>query len=111
MTISSFFLTLRGIIGPLPTFICTTSYFIMKVTGITLCMGIFAAKATKFAFIAVFQTIPIMNDNLISFIICSNISMIALYCCIIDTFFLEQGSTNFEVIQINVNCIYCAIPY
>ena len=58
--------TLRFLIGPLPYFLCSLHVFAKNVIFINFFLILLAMSFTKFAFVCIFKSIPIMDDNFLS---------------------------------------------
>ena len=95
--IPGFAFNLRAIVGPLPGLVCKCVAFFNVFNGINLSLITLSITITKFVFICYFQSIPAMDDNLISLIIYSNILMNS-FVITSGTFLLQtQSFTLFEV--------------
>ena len=81
--------TLRGLVGPLPHQICQFANFHGQFTGMNMSMGVLAQNLVRFAFIFIWKTIPVMEDNLLTLIICSEITMVTFLVALASKFALE----------------------
>ena len=95
--IPGFAFNLRAIVGPLPGLVCKAVAFFNVFNGINLSLITLSITTTKFVFICYFQSIPVMDDNLISLIIYSN-TLLNSFVITSGTFLIQtQSFTLFEV--------------
>ena len=65
----------RATFGPLPVPVCKIGAFLKVATVVKFCLLSFAMTLTKFIFIFIFKSIPVMDDSFLSFVINSNVTL------------------------------------
>ena len=70
--------TLRSVVGPLPYAICTVNVYIKNLAHINISLFSLAMTATKFSFVCVYKSIPIMEDNFLSTVIFATSNIISI---------------------------------
>lgn len=88
---------LRIIFGPMPFILCRIGNFAgifagMNITVISVCITV-----TKFYFVVIRQSIPIMNDNLIFAILAINTNVINFFA-VLAKFYVEEKTMISEVL-------------
>ena len=68
----------RVVFGPLPVVVCKFGAFLKVLTVTKFCLLSFAMTLTKFVFINVFNSIPVMDDTFLTFVINSNITLMTI---------------------------------
>ena len=66
---------IRAMFGPLPVPVCKIGAFLKVATVVKFCLHSFAMTLTKFVFIFIFKSIPVMDDSFLSFVINSNVTL------------------------------------
>ena len=66
---------IRAMFGPLPVPVCKIGAFLKVATVVKFCLLSFAMTLTKFVFIFIFKSIPVMDDSFLSFVINSNVTL------------------------------------
>ena len=88
--IFGFLSNLRAIIGPLPEILCR-ALLIFNIFNVILCCLIsLSISVTKYTFICCFKTIPVMDDSLLSLIICFTMSMYSILLALIKVILQKQ---------------------
>lgn len=93
--------TLRAVAGPLGSVLCGISSFANIFAGMNVCLLSVGITLTKYCFACVYKRIPNMDDNLVSFIMSSNIYMMS-FLGTGAKFYLDPAKTMDEVRVYNV---------
>ena len=96
---------LRILLGPLPDFLCKISGFSMIFLTNNMSLLLFVTSLTKFSLLKIYKSMPVMNDDLIAFIIYSNILFIS-FLFTLSKFYYEDHPDLAEVIFLIV--AFCA---
>ena len=89
--------SLRTLIGPLPTFICKFRCFVQVLTVFNTSLVTLTMTATKFTFVCIYKSIPVMDDNLVSRLVYSTIICVG-FLITSAKYYLEQFPSKNEVI-------------
>ena len=65
-------------VGPLPYVVCTVNVCIKNIAHINVSLFTLAITATKFAFVCIYKSIPIMEDNFLSTVIYATSNTISI---------------------------------
>ena len=82
--------SIRILLGPLPVFVCKFASFSTIFPGINAILLSVAASGFKFAFVYIFKSIPIMNDELLTRIVVRIITVWSFFACTFKMFFEEK---------------------
>ena len=70
--------TLRSVVGPLPYAVCTVNVYVKNLAHINISLFSLAMTATKFAYVCIYKSIPIMEDNFLSTVIFTTSNTISI---------------------------------
>ena len=97
-----FFDHVRALFGPLPSILCKTGTFIRVFCGCNMLVLSLIITGTKFFFVCIFQSIPLMDDNFLSFVINTIVNVVMLLATM-SKFYLEDIPNVAEVIKQNIS--------
>lgn len=72
--------TLRALIGPMPVILCKASLVVKNIVTYNVSQISLAITVTKFAFLCIYKSIPVMEDNFLStvaIVVINTISILA----------------------------------
>ena len=92
----------RALFGPLPLVLCRAGTFIRVFCGSKILILSLTITGTKFFFVCIFQSIPLMDDNFLSFVINTIVNVIMLLATM-SKFYLEDIPNVAEVIKQNIS--------
>lgn len=81
--------TIRGLLGPVPTWLCSICAVVLDVFGIQMLLTTVIMSGFRFSFVFIFKSIPIMNDQLlnrISFNVVIFLTLFMRFC----KFYIEE---------------------
>ena len=81
--------TSRRIFGPLPLFVCRIAQFSTGLCGVNILLITIVISGLKFAFVFLFRSIPVMNDQLL-FRIIVNILTVWTVVAFLFKFYIEE---------------------
>ena len=91
-------LNYRTVLGPLPQWLCKTGTFFTVLCPMNLCLISLAITTTRFFFVCIYKSIPVMDDNFIRF----SFQLIQNVVVVLATsakFYLEEKATMTSVSQ------------
>ena len=74
---------IRAIYGPLNEYVCYIGVLFKTVISINCCLTALVMTITKYVFVLIYKSIPIMDDNCLSRIIYMTINMISIMATLI----------------------------
>ena len=92
----------RALFGPLPSVLCRTGTFIRVFCGSNILILSLTITGTKFLFVCIFQSIPLMDDNFLSFAINIIVNVVMLLATM-SKFYIEDRPNVAEVIKENIS--------
>ena len=92
----------RALFGPLPLVLCRAGTFIRVFCGSKILILSLTITGTKFFFVCIFQSIPLMDDNFLSFVINTIVNVVMLLATM-SKFYLEDIPNVAEVIKQNIS--------
>ena len=93
-----FFDHVRALFGPLPSILCRTGTFIRVFCGSNILVLTLIITGTKFLLVCIFRSIPLMDDNFLSFTI-NIIVNIVIFLATMSKFYIEDRPNVAEVID------------
>ena len=69
---------LRSVVGPLPYAVCIVNIYVKNLAHINISLFSLAMTATKFAFVCIYKSIPIMEDNFLTTVIFATSNVISI---------------------------------
>ena len=93
-----FFDHVRALFGPLPSILCRTGTFIRVFCGSNILVLSLIITGTKFLLVFIFRSIPLMDDNFLSFTI-NIIVNIVIFLATMSKFYIEDRPNVAEVID------------
>ena len=93
-----FFDHVRALFGPLPSILCRTGTFIRVFCGSNMLVLSLIVTVTKFLLVCIFGSIPLMDDNYLSFTI-NIIVNIVIFLATMSKFYIEDRPNVAEVID------------
>ena len=89
---------MMALFGPLPTILCRTGSFIRVFCGSNILVLSLIITGTKFLLVCVFRSIPLMDDNFLSFTI-NIIVNVVIFLATMSKFYIEEIPNVAEVMQ------------
>ena len=86
----------RALFGPLPLVLCRTGTFIRVFCGSNILVLSLIITGTKFLLVCVFRSIPLMDDNFLSFTINIIVNVI-MFLATMSKFYIEDRPNVAEV--------------
>ena len=91
----------RALFGPLPLVFCRAGTFIRVFCGSNILILSLTITGTKFLFVCIFQSIPLMDDNFLSFAINITVNVVMLLATM-SKFYVEDRPNVAEVMKENM---------
>ena len=88
----------RALFGPLPLVLCRTGTFIRVFCGSNILILSLTITGTKFLLVCIFRSIPLMDDNFLSFTINIIVNVVMLLATM-SKFYIEDRPNVAEVIK------------
>ena len=88
----------RALFGPLQSILCRTGTFIRVFCGCNILVLSLIITGTKFLLVFIFRSIPLMDDNFLSFTI-NIIVNIVIFLATMSKFYIEDRPNVAEVID------------
>ena len=70
--------TLRSVVGPLPYVVCSVNVYMKNLAHINVSLFTLSITATKFSFVCIYKSIPLMEDNFLSTVIYATSNTISI---------------------------------